>query len=58
MNYELSDPTNISVIVSPAASKCVTGEAAVDDNPHVRACGVIGQVVRSNLSLTEPYVTT
>lgn len=42
MDYELSDPTHSFVIVSPAASKRITDEEAVNGDPHVRACGFIG----------------
>lgn len=41
MDYELSDPTHRFVIVSPAASKRITGKEAVNGDPHVRACSVI-----------------
>lgn len=41
MDHELSDPTHSFVIASPAASKRITGEDAVNGDPHVRACRVI-----------------
>ena len=42
MHHELSNPTYSFVLACPAASERVTSKAAVDGNPHVRACGVNG----------------
>jgi len=58
MYYELSNPTYRFIVACPAASERVTGKVAVDGNPNVRACGIIGQVFRSQSSLTESYITT
>lgn len=57
VDYELSNPTYSFVIVFPAASERVTGKAPVDGNPHVRAWGVIRQVLGSKSFLTESYLT-
>ena len=40
--HELGNPTYSFVIVCPAASEGVTGKAAVDYYPHVRAYNVVG----------------
>lgn len=58
MYHELSDPADNFAIVSPAASERITSKLVVDGDPHVRVCGVRGQVIGSKSTLAESNVTT
>jgi hypothetical protein len=58
IDYQLSDPTHGFVIDRPTAGKCVTSKMAVDNNPDIRACGIIEQVLSSKPVFTKTYTTT
>jgi hypothetical protein len=57
IDYQLSNPTYGFVLDRPIAGECITSKLAVDSNPNINACGIIGQVLRSKPVFTEAYTT-
>jgi hypothetical protein len=57
INYQLSNPTHSFVIDRPTAGECVTSKLAIDSNPDIQACGIIGEVLRSKPVSTKTHTT-
>jgi hypothetical protein len=52
IDYQLSDPAQVSTVIFLAAGKRMSGEVAVDSNSEVRAWGALGEILSSKAVLT------
>jgi hypothetical protein len=57
INYQLSNPTHSFTIDRPTAGEYVTSKLAIDSNPDIEGCGIIGEVLRSKPVFTETHTT-
>ncbi len=58
MDYQLSDPTHDFILVHPTTGKHISGEIVIDSNSDVRACGVLGKVLRSKAVRTDLHTVS
>ncbi len=55
INYQLGNPTHSFIIDRPTAGECVTSKLAIDSNPDIEACSIIGEVLGSKPVFTDTH---
>jgi len=57
INYQLSHPQDNSVIDRPTAGESVTSKLTIDSNLDIKACSIMGEVLRSKPVFREAHAT-